>query len=448
MGVVTRTVQPNDFLGTLWALTGVRDLAVVIDGTAGCSFFHMVNASPGAREALFGRFLTTALEEDDVTLGGGEEKLAAALRAACGSGAAAVAVVSNPVSTLIGLDAVAVAARVEAETGIPVLVFQGGGWRGSADDGAGEAMLALSRRFATPGAPPSGAAPGVNLLGPTAETFNWPADEAELRRLLSLLGLEVGAVLAWRTSTAEIARAGTACLSVVTHPAGLPAARHLAEAHGVPYIYGLPFGRRGTLEWLERVAALTGRDLPPGLAARELASFPSLSTLARLTEGSHRGRAWRVAVSAPYPVAAGLTRLAREDWRLEVAAVRLAGDPGPAAVAELEALGAARVVVDPGGSAWREALAAARPDILLGSAADSALAPEVPVHVRVAAPAPDTVALYDGTPLVGWRGYAHLTQTLANALRRPGGAAAPAERAPGAVAGDGSTARQGPAPCC
>lgn len=416
MGAVTAVPAPGDFLGALWAFTEVRDLAVVMDGTAGCSFFHMVNSGPHARPALFGRFFSTALEEEDIALGGGEERLAAALRAAAATRPAAVAVVSNPVSTLIGLDAAAAARRAEEETGVPVLLWDGGGWRGDADQGAGAALLALCRRFTRPAAP----APRVNLLGPTADAYNWPAEEAELRRLLSLLGLEVGAVLAWRTSVAAVAGAAAAVLNVVTHPAGLPAAKHLAAAHGIPYLYGLPWGRQGTREWLERVASITGRKLPPDIPGREAATFPSLSTLARHTEGAHPGAPWRVAVAGPDTVAPGLARLARREWGLEVAAVRLAGDPEQTADAgaELSALGVERVVTGPPGPEWRAALAATRPHVLLGSAADSALAPHVPVHLRVAAPAGDTVALYDGTPLVGWRGYAWLTQTLANALRR------------------------------
>jgi hypothetical protein len=42
------------------------------------------------------------------------------------------------------------------------------------------------------------------------------------------------------------------------------------------------------------------------------------------------------------------------------------------------------------------------------------MAQSVPVRIPAASPTPDIITLFDGTPYVGFRGYAYLTQLLVN----------------------------------
>ncbi len=252
--VLTTEIRPNDFLGTLWTLTGVRDLAVIVDGTAGCSFFHFVTSPPAVRAALRDRLFSTVLEEEDIALGGGEARLAAAIREVDRRHRpAAIAVVSNPVSALIGVDVDAVIRELAPETGARLLGFPGGGWRGTAEEGAARAMEALCREFCRP---PAGPPQGVNLFAPPDPER--PGEAAELRTLLERAGLEVRAVFPLDLATGDIAALPRARLNVVARPAGLLAARHLADAYGVPYVEGPPEGEDPSA-WLDGLTAAAER---------------------------------------------------------------------------------------------------------------------------------------------------------------------------------------------
>lgn len=420
--LVTTSIEPNDFLGAVWALLGVEDLALVIDGTGGCGFFLLVNADIGTRQRMQGRVFSTVLDEQDVLFGGGETKLAETIRAADDAcHPSVIAVVANPVSTMVGVDVRAALHEVAGEVGARLVAFTDGGWSGTADDGAARVFLRLCENLCPPTAQPSGV---VNVLGPTVETFNWASDEIELRRLLALLGLEVGTVLTHRTTAGDIARLADGALNLVTSAAALPAAHWLQDRYGTPFVHGLPFGRRGTLAWLEAVAGCTGRTVPDGLLEIQTASVPPVRALD--VGGHFRHAVPKVVIGGPAEVALGLARVVREDWCFEVPAVRLAQDPGDEGRRALAALGVGQVLVCPSERDWRAALAAARADVLLGSADDDALAPGIPARLRVAAPAPSVLDFHPGTPFVGWRGYSWLTQTVINTLQSAtGGWSAP-----------------------
>jgi hypothetical protein len=73
---------------------------------------------------------------------------------------------------------------------------------------------------------------------------------------------------------------------------------------------------------------------------------------------------------------------------------------------------------EPDSSSLEEAIAGINPHILFGNSYDLLLAKNVPIKVHAAFPAFDHIYRYDGTPFMGLRGHAYLTQTIINLLNQ------------------------------
>lgn len=414
MALTTLLPQPPDYLGTLWALAGVRGVRVICHGTSGCTFYDFVGFRDVDPTRWPGPVFTTGLDESDIVTGGDAHLAEAVMEVDRRHRPGLIALVNTSVAALTGADPHALARQLQPQVRARLLAFSGGGMRGLYTQGAAEALAALAREWVEgPSDAPAGA-PTVNLIGPTYETFNAASDTAEVQRLLALLGVRVR-VITSDTDLESLGAAGAAHLNLVLRDVGLPAAQVLEQRCGTPYLYGAPFGAEGTREWLSRVAERLGLE---GSSPQVEADARRYHTrFATVSPWHGDGRPLRIAVAAPYDYALGLTRVLAEDWHLHVALAVLPVAPlAPGAEAALRGAGAAQVLIEPPEAELAAAFQGAAPHILLGSAEDSRLAPGVPVHIRVARPSFDCAAFHDGTPFMGHRGLRWLAQSLVNAM--------------------------------
>ncbi len=412
----------NEYLGILWALAGVKDVAVINHGTAGCNFFEFVTASQRTRGFIYDRFCSTSLEMEDIALSGGEDKLKAVIKeVAEKESISLIAIIANPVSALIGVDVEAIAKEMEPVVQQPILAFNNTTWKVDAENGVEEAIDRLIRFYCPKLAVKKlGIEEGsvrVNIIGPTVNTFNWAADEKELKRLLALIGLEINIVFPYETTTEALKSLPEADLNIVTSTAGVKAANYLEEFYDIPYIYGLPYGDKGTFQWLKQVAEMVQSELPAQLNELD-SSFSYHHYCEMISGGEFYQRDWKTVLACPPGMAKGFIQMVKEDWNLPLEAVRLTSQPKLDELKEIKSLGVNKVYVTPGELEWKKALKEIQPFILLGSAEDTALAKEVPVQLRITAPAFDVFNIYDGNPLVGYVGYQSLTQNLFQEISR------------------------------
>ena len=160
-----------------------------------------------------------------------------------------IAIINSPGAALIG-DNLLELAR-DKLGGCRVVMFESSGYSTSFEAGYQDASLALLRQVgaplwdAAPRSPRAAAAPRVNLLGLSIWHRYYEGDLQELRRLFALCGIEVGAALCADCSIDELSRMPEADLNVVLSPEmGLEAAEYLRERLGQPYYLcpALPLG--------------------------------------------------------------------------------------------------------------------------------------------------------------------------------------------------------------
>ena len=162
---------------------------------------------------------------------------------------------------------------------IPVVALELPSYQRKENWGAAETFYQVCRTLAGPHAPAPGTprpardparAPSCNILGPSALGFRHRDDLREITALLTQLGIAINVVAPLGAGAADIARLGDADFNVVLYPeVASTAAQWLTRAFAMPATKTIPIGVAATREFIVEVAALTGVDGAPVLAATD-----------------------------------------------------------------------------------------------------------------------------------------------------------------------------------
>jgi hypothetical protein len=82
-------------------------------------------------------------------------------------------------------------------------------------------------------------------------------------------GIEPCCILSSDTSISNIEKMGSAHVNLVIRREGIPAAEILLKRFGTPYIYGRPYGIKGTSDWLAEVGNALNMEMNPGFQNEE-----------------------------------------------------------------------------------------------------------------------------------------------------------------------------------
>ncbi len=153
---------------------------------------------------------------------------------------------------------------------IPVVPLELPSYQKKENWGAAETFYQLVRAVCAPLAPPPGTEraeraeglrPSCNLLGPTALGFRHRDDVAEIRKLLSELGVDVNVVAPLDASPSDIARLGNADFNIVLYPEiAHSAAGWLKRTFRQPFVSTVPIGVNATRDFIDEVCQLAGID--------------------------------------------------------------------------------------------------------------------------------------------------------------------------------------------
>jgi len=248
--------------GTIKALSTVKRSAILVHGPKGC-VYH-INYIMGMRGDRPSAIYTTSLDEQDVIFGA-EGKLTSAIEELDRRlSPDLIFVLSCCASSIIGEDVESVcrAARSRAR----VIGFESGGFEGDHHTAYGETLSRLAEELSLSGGSPRPAS--VNLVG----MLRGGPDLRELKRVLSLAGIEVRGVLSADATLGDLERLGEAALNIVIcEPAGRAAAVLLEKKFGTPFIIEeFPIGARAAGTFLGHVASALGLPFSPHCLAAEI----------------------------------------------------------------------------------------------------------------------------------------------------------------------------------
>jgi len=236
---------PGEIVTALRVLTGVRDVAVVVHGAAGCAA-----AFPGA--------FSCALNESDTILGGDEKLRAALRRAVRGSNPSLVFVVGTPVNAINNDDVAAVIMETEEEFSCPIVYIDVNGFKtkcaATGFDVVYHALLKNVCAQSAAGQPGEGT---LNLVSATENAPSLAAVRASFERLgIPCNVLPQGAAL----ENFRAAAAASSSISLDDGENGFFLAG-LEEEHGVPALWtAAPIGTAKSAAFFAAAAAVFGKE--------------------------------------------------------------------------------------------------------------------------------------------------------------------------------------------
>lgn len=406
--------QATDYFGILWTMLGIRDCIIVEHGAPGTITYTQMSMNAMNRRSVHRKIYSCGVDEDDVILGS-DVKLAEAVRWVDKTlHPSLIAVVSTAITAVIGLDIRGFVQKMKQEISADLIPFPSGGFNGTYLSGIEESCRSLIDRYVK-ASDLVQSERIVNVLGPTCETFNSVSDITEIKRLLSGMGVSVQSVFPDGSSTVQIQEIPRASMNLVVRDVMIPAGDRIKNLAGVDYLYGLPMGIRGTIRWIQAVSAELSLPYPENLVKREITTH--VYALPELMSRLQTYETLSCVISCPFEYAYGLARIVREDWELSVSAVILPETPKTMHYQSLfENLGITEISINPSDNQFSEIIRSHNPDIVFGNSYHLKLAKSVPIRIHAASPTPDLVSLFDGTPFVGFRGYAYLTQRLVNEI--------------------------------
>ncbi|MCI1956507.1 MAG: hydrogenase [Oscillospiraceae bacterium] len=261
--------EPRYFcaLGAQQAVTAIDRAIPIVHAGPGCSakLFQAMAGSGGNQGAGYAggdAIPCTNMVERDVVFGGADKLrrlIESTLRVMDGD---LFVVLTGCTSDLVG-DDVGSVVREFREKGVPIIYAETGGFKGDAFVGYELFLQALIGQFLRPAEKKEPGLVNVFASVPYLDPF-WEGDLAEIKRLLTSLGLKANVLFGWAGGGVEaLKKIPAAQFNLVVSPyVGLKAAKLLREKFGTPYLHipVFPVGGVETSRFLKKVAAYAGVD--------------------------------------------------------------------------------------------------------------------------------------------------------------------------------------------
>ncbi len=227
-----------DYSGVCSALFELKGLLVIHDA-AGCTGNYTGFDEPrwyGSSRAIY----CSGIRKTDVVLGDEEKTISRIVSAAQKIRPDFIAVVGSPVPMVIGTDFAGLESELERRTGLPTFGFDTTG-TSYYNEGVAMACIALIKRFTREIRRVKKDA--VNILGATPLDISLKNNRC-LESLLHENGFDVHANFSLGITMDKIRHAGEAAVNLAVSQAGVEIARYMEKRFGMPYVAGLPVGRK------------------------------------------------------------------------------------------------------------------------------------------------------------------------------------------------------------
>jgi len=405
----------SDRMGALWALSSIREAAVLEYGPAGTTHyaiegFMQLNAEMQAR--LF----TTHMDETDIVMGDSTRLEDTIKEVDTVYAPSVLFLVASSISSIIGTDLDTICSALQPQTQAKLIPITGGGWRGDYTLGIREVLTALADKIVeerTEELPQA-----CNIIGVNIDCYNFQSDLRELRYLLKeALGLTVHTVFTADTSVSEIKQAANAKFNLVLRGEGLECAELLHKRHGQPYVYGAPYGYKGTLAWLTQVSELVGKEIVADFAKYLRGQATKHSGSVRRALFHYKKLPSLLAGSLMQ--VQGMNSFLSGELGLDIKHI-IVNHNRPTRLPEMDSTLAEKLNFNPSEDEKLALLATVRPSVVWGDGVLLDMAKDAPVKIQVANPNLSSTLIYDGTPFMGPNGATYMVERLMSGLRLSG----------------------------
>ncbi len=257
---------PSDRMGVIWTLLSVKGAVVLEYGPAGTTHFSVglygsMGVSPN--QSLF----TTHLSEDDIVMGDVTRLEEAIREIDTNYHPEVIFVVASAVTSIIGTDIGGVCNYMKEEVNAKLVPVDTGGFKGDYTLGMREGYRILVETFAKEKV--QICEKTYNILGASGYSYRMKSDLWEIESLMEeAFHYRLNGVLGLESDLEQMKKLGAATVNLVLRAEALPAAEYLQKKYGTPYVYALPYGYAGTLEWLQMIGQVIEEKVEQALVGK------------------------------------------------------------------------------------------------------------------------------------------------------------------------------------
>ena len=261
--------RPEAFLGHMIALEGIRDAMTIIHGPTGCKMYpsdlterlfisrkdEIETRNLFLREMRYFFYqprLPCTLLDGNRLIMGSSERLADLYSIIVKDRPSLIGIINSPGASLTGED------LDKVRSDIPTIRIPSHDFSAPMYEGFSDCTVKIIDELARPSDIKKGT---VNIFGFSIWHIKFEDDVEELRRMLSLCGIEVNCFLCAGSSAEEISKIPSAELNIVVdRDFGLKAAEHCRERFGTPFVDIMPMGFDSCEKMIEEVCSSMGKD--------------------------------------------------------------------------------------------------------------------------------------------------------------------------------------------
>lgn len=251
---------PSNRMAVMWSLLPIKDSIVLEYGPAGTTHFGAgLYSSFGI--SLENSLFTTHISEDDIIMGDVSRLEKAILEIDRNYKPRVIFIVASAVIAIIGTDIKGVCAYMQEKTNARLISFDDGGFGGDYSLGLRNTYTTLIKEFSL-NSNIKKEENTYNILGASAAAYRIKSDIWEIQELMEKsFNMKVNTILGLEASINDLENISASSINLVIRNEALPAAKLLKEKFGIPYIYQVPYGYEGTLNWLEEISNILGKEI-------------------------------------------------------------------------------------------------------------------------------------------------------------------------------------------
>jgi nitrogenase molybdenum-iron protein alpha/beta subunit len=243
-------------MGMLWALSTVKDLIIVEFGPEGTTRSLLESIKHFECET-HAKIFTTMMDEETVILGDTEKLRKGLLEIDKKYAPESIIVMGSSVASVIGIDIKGLCHEYQSQIKAKLIPIEGGGLKDDWMKGITAALELLAKNTVSV----QQKKVGIQLLGCCADEFNINSEtEAVITLLSEVFEQKITHIFPLMSTQDDCRNMANAELNIVLRHEAVPVAEFLEKQFGIPYIYGRPYGKQGTLSWLKQIEKVTGHQ--------------------------------------------------------------------------------------------------------------------------------------------------------------------------------------------
>ena len=266
--------RPNGLLGYMLAFEGISDGAAIVHGPTGCKqypadlsekVFRNRKGENSMRDLFslrriyyfFQPRIPCTYLDGDTFVSGASERITDLYGIVAEKHPGIIGVINSPGASLIGED------LTKLTSDVPTVVCESPGYSESLSEGFQDATIEIIRTLCKDKQEKKH---GVCIFGMGIWQNCWEDSVKEIRRMLSLCGIDVTAVVCAGSSAEEISMIPSSELNIViSEEYGERAAKYCKDTFGTDYVCGYPLGFDTVEGWIKDICGCLKKDPAPAL---------------------------------------------------------------------------------------------------------------------------------------------------------------------------------------